>query len=54
MGCNCGKTTVQQKYVYISASGQQTTYDSEVQAQAALIREKAATGVQGTYKQVRA
>ena len=55
MACNCGGAqTSQQKYIYTSTTGQQTTYTSEVQAQAAAIREKAATGTPGTYKQVRA
>ena len=55
MGCNCGGSkTSQAQYIYTSATGQQTTYTSEVQAQAAVIREKAATGQQGSYKQVRA
>lgn len=39
MGCNCGKTN-QQKYVYvyIGKDGKQTIYTSQVQAQAAVIR----------------
>lgn len=53
--CNCGGGQAsQQKFVYTSSTGQQTEYTSEVQAQAAQIREKAATGTPGTYKQVRA
>jgi hypothetical protein len=36
MGCGCGKTsTPAQAFVYTSPQGKQTTYTSQVQAQAA-------------------
>jgi hypothetical protein len=55
LGCNCnGGATSQTKYVYTSATGQQTVYTAEVQAQAAKIRERHETGREGTYKKVRA
>lgn len=39
MGCNCGgTTTVPVNYVYTSPTGKKTTYRSEVEAQAAKIR----------------
>jgi hypothetical protein len=39
MGCGCGKTsTPAQAFVYTSPQGKQTTYTSQVQAQAAVIR----------------
>lgn len=41
MGCNCGgkkSAGVVSQYVYTSPSGAKTTYNSEVQAKAAQIR----------------
>lgn len=39
MGCNCGKKNGQSsQYVYISATGQRATYNTEVEARAAQIR----------------
>ena len=39
MGCNCGKRgTAAVKYVYTSPTGKQTTYNTEVEAKAAMIR----------------
>ena len=44
MGCNCGNTkTVAVNYVYTSPEGKQITYRSEVEAQAAKIRNKGGT-----------
>jgi hypothetical protein len=40
MVCNCGKNKVAQKYVYTAPGGQKSEYTSEVQAQAAKIRNK--------------
>ena len=39
MGCNCGgKKNTGQSFVYTSPTGVKTTYNSEVQAKAAQIR----------------
>lgn len=38
MGCNCNKSKGTYVYRYVSASGQTKTYDSEVQAKAAVIK----------------
>lgn len=38
MGCNCSKTKTAKSYVYTSPKGQKTTYRSEIEAQAAKIR----------------
>lgn len=38
MPCNCGKKRGVTKYVYVSPTGQTTTYNTEVQAKAAMIR----------------
>ena len=38
MGCNCGKGTAAMEHVYTAPDGKQTVYTSEVQAQAAKIR----------------
>lgn len=53
MGCNCGKKTPS-SYVYTSPSGQRTTYRTEVEAQAAKIRDKkaSANGITGSYVSV--
>lgn len=40
MGCNCGKNKKTYSYRYISPEGKVTTYDSEVQAKAAKIKNK--------------
>jgi hypothetical protein len=50
MGCNCGKKPPS-SYVYTSPSGQRTTYRTEVEAQAAKIRDRKASknGVTGSY-----
>ena len=40
MGCNCGKNKQTFVYRYVSPTGQSTTYDSEVQAKAAMIKNK--------------
>jgi hypothetical protein len=37
MPCNCGKKK-NSSFVYVSATGQQTTYNTEVEAKAAKIR----------------
>jgi hypothetical protein len=37
MPCNCGKKA-NTKFVYVDASGKTITYDTEVQAKAAMIR----------------
>lgn len=37
MPCNCGKKA-STKFVYVAANGQSFTYDTEVQAKAAMIR----------------
>lgn len=37
MPCNCGKKAAT-KFVYVAANGQSTTYPTEVQAKAAMIR----------------
>lgn len=49
MACNCGKNKANQKYVYTSPTGQRTTYTSEVQAQAAKIRDKNSGKGAGSY-----
>lgn len=38
MPCNCGQKRGAATYVYVSATGQQTTYNTEVEAKAAKIR----------------
>lgn len=38
MGCNCGKKAGNLEYRYTSANGQVTTYRTEVEAKAAVIR----------------
>lgn len=39
MPCNCGKQgTTQQKYVFVAPNGNQTTYNTEIEARAAKIR----------------
>jgi len=52
MGCNCGKNKATQSYLYTSPTGQKTTYTSEVQAQAAKIRDKNAGKGTGSYVSV--
>lgn len=37
MPCNCGKKAVT-KFVYVAPNGAKTTYETEVQAKAAMIR----------------
>jgi predicted enzyme related to lactoylglutathione lyase len=38
MGCNCGGKTAKQKYLYTAPNGVQTTYNTEIEARAAQIR----------------
>lgn len=38
MGCNCGKNKATYLYRYVSPTGQTTTYDSEIKAKAAVIK----------------
>jgi len=47
MGCNCGKKAngTKQSFVYTSPTGKQTTYSTEIEAKAAMIR-----GGGGDYK----
>lgn len=40
MACNCGKTKAQVSYVYTGPNGQKVTYKTEIEAQAAKIRNK--------------
>jgi hypothetical protein len=40
MGCNCNKSGKTYVYRYTSPTGKTTTYDSEVQARAAQIKNK--------------
>lgn len=50
MGCNCGqKAQPKQAFVYTAPDGSKTTYNSEVQARAAQIRQGG-----GTYQPVAA
>lgn len=44
--CNCGNKNAPKSYVYIAPNGQQTTYKTEVEAQARKVREG------GTYRVV--
>lgn len=49
MGCNCGKTAQQKfSFVFVDEKGKRTPYTSEVQAQAAKIR----NGQKGTVERV--
>jgi hypothetical protein len=48
MGCNCGGQTKKestQNFVYTGTDGRQTVYTSQVQAKAAVIRNKGGTWV---------
>lgn len=38
MGCNCGKKAAEFKYVYTAPDGTQKTYNKEIEAQAARVR----------------
>jgi hypothetical protein len=38
MGCNCGSKSKKNTYVYTSPQGQTKTYNTEVEARAAVIR----------------
>lgn len=38
MGCNCGKKTASQKFIYTAPNGAKTTYKTEIEAKAAKIR----------------
>jgi len=38
MGCGCNKAQAKRVYVYVAKDGTQTIYTSQVQAQAAVIR----------------
>lgn len=40
MGCNCGKGGKASSYVYVDPTGKRTTYRTEIEAQAAKIRNK--------------
>jgi len=40
MGCNCGSNKKNYVYRYISPTGKTTTYTTEVQAKAAVIKNK--------------
>lgn len=46
MGCNCGGRKAAKTYVYTAPSGQQTTYRTEIEARAAVMRNG------GTYQAV--
>lgn len=54
MGCNCNGNKAAKDYVYTSAKGVRTTYKTEVEAQAAKIRERKASssGITGSYTTV--
>lgn len=52
MGCNCHGTKVAQNYQYTSPDGKRTTYRTEVEAQAAVIKGQKASGIKGSYKPV--
>ena len=52
MGCNCRKGNVEKNYIYTAPGGAKTTYTSEVQAQAAKIRDKSAGKGEGSYVSV--
>lgn len=52
MGCNCKGGKAEYNYLYTSPDGKRTTYRSEVQAQAAVIKGRTPSGVQGSYKPV--
>lgn len=39
MGCNCGNKNSKFNYIYTSGAGKQTTYNTEVEAKAAKIRD---------------
>jgi hypothetical protein len=43
MGCNCGSKNKKYAYVYTSPQGQTKTYPTEVEARAAVIRNKGGT-----------
>lgn len=51
MGCACGQKNGAKSYIYTSPSGQRTTYKTEVEAQAAKIRDKKGSknGATGSY-----
>lgn len=38
MGCNCGGKNAKQRFLYIAPNGQQTVYNTEIEARAAKIR----------------
>lgn len=48
MGCNCGNKNSKVEYIYTSSKGVQTTYNTEVEAKAAKIRDAGA----GSIRQV--
>lgn len=39
MGCNCGNKNAKYNYVYTDSKGKQTTYNTEIEAKAAKIRD---------------
>lgn len=43
MGCNCGSKTRKYAYVYTAPSGESKTYNTEVEARAAVIRNNGGT-----------
>jgi hypothetical protein len=43
MGCGCGSKNTPTQFVYISPEGKRTTYATEVQAEAAKIRNNGGT-----------
>ena len=38
MPCNCGKKATQYRYIYTDQNGRQFTYNTEIEAQAARVR----------------
>ena len=38
MPCNCGKKATQYRYIYTDQTGRQFTYNTEIEAQAARVR----------------
>jgi len=47
VGCNCGKTKINQQFVYTDKAGATKVYKTEVEARAAVIRSGG-----GTYRAV--
>lgn len=40
MGCNCGKSTEQKRYIYTDSKGKQHSYGTQVEANAAKVRDQ--------------